>query len=90
MEPISPPCVPAGKSSIFEDPAILPIKRNHINNTNIRIFFTPSDRYISVGRCVIPWEFLGKSVKHIFSCREMYSDYDKRCFQFFLVVLTSR
>ena len=27
---------------------------------------------ISVGRCVIPWEFLGKSVKHIFSCREMY------------------
>ena len=27
----------------------------------------------SVGRCVIPWEFLGKSVKHIFSCREMYS-----------------
>ena len=22
----------------------------------------------SVGRCVIPWEFLGKSVKHIFSC----------------------
>ena len=28
---------------------------------------------ISVGRCVIPWEFLGKSVKHIFSCREMYS-----------------
>ena len=27
----------------------------------------------SVGRCVIPWEFLGKSVKHIFSCREIYS-----------------
>ena len=26
----------------------------------------------SVGRCVIPWEILGKSVKHIFSCREMY------------------
>ena len=27
----------------------------------------------SVGRCVIPLEFLGKSVKHIYSCREMYS-----------------
>ena len=27
----------------------------------------------SVGRCVIPWEFLGKSVKHILSFREMYS-----------------
>ena len=27
----------------------------------------------SVGGCVIPWEFLGKSVKHIFSCRKMYS-----------------
>ena len=27
---------------------------------------------ISVGRCVIPWEFLGKSVKHTFSCRKMY------------------
>ena len=27
----------------------------------------------SVGRCAIPWEFLGKSVKHIFSCRKMYS-----------------
>ena len=26
----------------------------------------------SVGRCVIPWEFLGKSVKHTFSCRKMY------------------
>ena len=23
-----------------------------------------------VGRCVIPWEFLGKSVKHTFSCRK--------------------
>ena len=28
--------------------------------------------HISVGRCVIPWEFLGKSVKHTFSCRKMY------------------
>ena len=28
----------------------------------------------SVGRCVIPWESLGKKcVKHIFSCREMFS-----------------
>ena len=27
----------------------------------------------SVGRCVIPWEFFGKSVKHTFSCRKMYS-----------------
>ena len=27
----------------------------------------------SVGRCVIPWEFLGKSFKHIVSCREIYS-----------------
>ena len=26
----------------------------------------------SVGRCVIPWEFLGKSVKHTCSCRKMY------------------
>ena len=26
----------------------------------------------SVGRCVIPWESLGKSVKHLFSCRKMY------------------
>ena len=33
----------------------------------------PLHEGISVGRCVIPWEFLGKSVKHIFSCREMYS-----------------
>ena len=28
--------------------------------------------HVSVGRCVIPWEFLGKSVKHTFSCRKMY------------------
>ena len=28
--------------------------------------------YDSVGRCVIPWEFLSKSVKHTFSCRKMY------------------
>ena len=27
---------------------------------------------ISVGRCVIPWEFSGKSAKHTFSCRKMY------------------
>ena len=26
----------------------------------------------SVGRCVIPWKFLGKSVKHTYSCRKMY------------------
>ena len=31
-----------------------------------------SIRGYSVGRCVIPWEFLGKSVKHTFSCRKMY------------------
>ena len=28
---------------------------------------------ISVGRCVILWEFLGKSVKRTFSCRKMYT-----------------
>ena len=28
---------------------------------------------ISVGRCVIPCAFFGKSVKHTFSCRKMYS-----------------
>ena len=27
----------------------------------------------SVGRCVIPCAFFGKSVKHTFSCRKMYS-----------------
>ena len=27
---------------------------------------------ISVGRCVIPCAFFGKSVKHIFSCSKMY------------------
>ena len=27
---------------------------------------------ISVGRCVIPCAFFGKSVKHTFSCKEMY------------------
>ena len=28
----------------------------------------------SVGRCVIPCAFFGKSVKHIFSCSKMYPD----------------
>ena len=28
--------------------------------------------HISVGRCVIPCAFFGKSVKHTFSCRRMY------------------
>ena len=28
----------------------------------------------SVGPCVIPCAFFGKSVKHIFSCRKMYPD----------------
>ena len=46
-------------------------------------------QFNSVGRCVIPWEFLGKSVKHTFSCRKMYLVEEKRCFQFFLDVLTS-
>ena len=36
-------------------------------------FGTKLDSDDSVGRCVIPWEFLGESVKHTFSCREMYS-----------------
>ena len=27
---------------------------------------------ISVGRCVIPCAFFGKSVKHTFSCRKIY------------------
>ena len=27
----------------------------------------------SVGPCVIPCAFFGKSVKHMFSCRKMYS-----------------
>ena len=31
-----------------------------------------ADYINSVGRCVIPWEFLGKSVKHTCSCRKMY------------------
>ena len=30
-------------------------------------------KVISVGRCGIPSSFLGKSVKHTFSCRTMYS-----------------
>ena len=43
----------------------------------------------SVGRCVIPCAFFGKSVKHIFSCSKMYPYWEKRCLQFFLGVWTS-
>ena len=46
------------------------------NCSQLVCFLFPKDAVAnpnSVGRCVIPWEFLGKSVKHIFSCREMYS-----------------
>ena len=59
------------------------------DNVFFALFFSNS-----VGRCVIPLEFLGKSVKHTFSCRKMYSVYDKRCFQFFScrfnVIVTSQ
>ena len=44
---------------------------NHLSATkkmHLKMLFAE----VSVGRCVIPWEFLGKSVKHTFSCREMY------------------
>ena len=44
----------------------------------------------SVGRCVIPCAFFGKSVKHTFSCRKMYPVYEKRCLQFIFGVLTSQ
>ena len=44
----------------------------------------------SVGRCVIPCAFFGKSVKHTFSCRKMYPVYEKICLQFFFCVLTSK
>ena len=30
-------------------------------------------RVLSVGHCVIPCEFFGKSVKHTFSCRKIYT-----------------
>ena len=48
------------------------------NGEMLRVFwiflfdFLSLSWYCSVGRCVIPWEFLGKSVKHTFSCRKMY------------------
>ena len=45
---------------------------------------------ISVGRCVIPCAFFGKSVKHTFSRRKMYPVEEKRCLQFFFCVLTSQ
>ena len=45
---------------------------------------------LSVGRCVIPCAFFGKSIKHTFSCRKMYSAKEKRCLQFFFGVLTSQ
>ena len=44
---------------------------------------------VSVGRCVIPCAFFGKSVKHIFSCRQIYPGEEERYLQFFLGVLTS-
>ena len=52
-----------------------------------RSFFS---RCNSVGRCVIPCAFFGKSVKHTFSCRKMYPVYEKICLQFFFCVLTSQ
>ena len=44
----------------------------------------------SVGRCVIPCAFFGKSVKHTFSCIKMCPVEEKRCLQFFFGVLTSQ
>ena len=41
------------------------------------------ERY-SVGRCVIPCAFFGKSVKHTFSCRKMYHVLEKKMFTIFL------
>ena len=35
-------------------------------------FVNNSKEEFSVGRCVIPCAFFGKSVKHTFSCRKMY------------------
>ena len=39
----------------------------------------------SVGRCVIPWEFLGKSVKHIFSVEKCILFKKKDVSNFFLL-----
>ena len=38
----------------------------------------------SVGRCVIPCASFGKSVKHTFSSRKMYSVKEKKMFTIFL------
>ena len=41
---------------------------------------------LSVGHCVIPCVFWGKSVKHTFSCRKnVFCLTKKQCFQFFLL-----
>ena len=42
---------------------------NHKNKKDMQ----DKESIISVGRCVIPCAFFGKSVKHTFSCRKMYS-----------------
>ena len=44
----------------------------------------------SVGPCIIPCAFFGKSVKHTCLCRKMYSVQEKICLQFFFCVLTSQ
>ena len=43
----------------------------HDHSPNV-VKYTIKKHSISVGRCVIPCAFFGKSVKHTFSCRRMY------------------
>ena len=46
-----------------------------LGKSSLRMGFTwQGSDHISVGRCVIPCAFFGKSVKHIFSCSKMYPD----------------
>ena len=51
---------------------------NHINKYNCLMSSNTFRQILlyetySVGRCVIPCAFFGKSAKHTFSCRKMYS-----------------
>ena len=44
-------------------------------------------RVLSVGRCVIPCAFFGKSVKYTFSCRKYILNKKKKMFTIFLDIL---
>ena len=49
------------------------VKKTKIRNRPKQVLWQTVTNY-SVGRCVIPCAFFGKSVKHIFSCSKMYPD----------------